>query len=244
MTQEIQTTGGPGEQQHTLVTYAMLAGLTPLIPVPFVDDLAKDFFRRRLVETLAASRRLPLPPGTIRELTAERGGCALGGCLGQVLIYPLKKLLAKLFFFLEWKRVLDLTSQIYHFGYLVDCALQDGYLTGPRARPVEQVRQAIEAVTRAAPIRPVESAVAATFRQSRAALSAAVAELGRHFQGQSGKAACSHAEATLGAVEEQERRNLSGVAEALQRRLQSLPDAHFLRLREQLRQQLEPGRLE
>lgn len=238
MTQEIQATGGPGAQQGTLTTYAVLTGLTPLIPIPFVDDFARDYFRRRLVHTLAASRGVPLPRNVVDGLIAERGGCALGGCLGQVLFWPFKKFFRLVFFFLEWKRTLDLTSQTYHFGFLVDCALQDGYLVGPGARSVEQVRGAIEAVCRAAPTRPVESAVAATFRQSRSVLSAAVGELVRRFQGISGRADRSRVEATLGTAEEQEWHRVSGVAEALQDRLKAVPDAHFQRLRAQLRQHL------
>src|SRR5436305_880777 len=39
--------------QRGLIAHAVLAGLTPLIPVPVVDDLAKNYFRRRLVRRLA-----------------------------------------------------------------------------------------------------------------------------------------------------------------------------------------------
>lgn len=238
MNRENPASGRPEDPHGTLVTYAVLAGLTPLIPIPFVDDLAKDYFRKRLVQSLAASRQVMLPRGTVDALTAERQGCLLGGCLGQILIYPLRKLFSKIFFFLEWKRVLDLTSQTYHFGYLVDCALADGYLSGPQARSLDEVRLAIEAVCREAPIRPIESAVAATFRQSRAALSGAVEEFSRRFQETTGGGKRARVEATLEAVEAQERRQVAGVAEALQDRLKAVPDAHFQRLREQLRQRL------
>jgi hypothetical protein len=238
MTRETPPPGGPEDLHGTLVSYAVLTGLTPLIPVPFVDDLAKDFFRRRLVESLAAARRQPLAPGAVEALTAERSGCVLGGCLGQLVIYPLKKLFSKVFFFLEWKRVLDLTSQTYHFGYLVGCALDEGYLSATSPRTVAEVRLAIDAVCREAPIRPVESAVAATFRQSRSALNAAVGEFSRLFRETTGRGKRDRVEATLNAVEAQERRQVAGVAEALQNRLRAVPDAHFQRLREQLRQRL------
>jgi len=238
MNREIQATGRPEDPHGTLVTYAVLTGLTPLIPIPFVDDLAKDYFRKRLVNALAESRRAPLPRGAVDGLTAERQGCLLGGCLGQVLIYPLRKLFSKIFFFLEWKRVLDLTSQTYHFGYLVDCAFQEGYLGGPNARSIDELRLAIEAVCREAPIRPIESAVAATFRQSRTVLSGVVGEFARRFQQTGGRGQQARVEATLDAVEAEERRQVAGVAEALQDRLRGVPDAHFQRLREQLRQRL------
>jgi len=238
MDEPIKSDGRPDDPHGTLVTYAVLAGLTPLIPIPFVDDLAKDYFRKHLVNVLAESRRVSLPRGAVDALTAERQGCLVGGCLGQILIYPLKKLFTKLFFFLEWKRVLDLTSQTYHFGYLVDCALAEGYLAGPRARSIDEVRLAIEAVCREAPIRPVESAVAATFRQSRAVLSGAVEEFASRFRETAGRGKRARVEATLDAVEAQERRQVAGVAEALQDRLKAVPDAHFQSLRQQLRRRL------
>ena len=50
----VQTGEAGGRQQRGLVTYSVLAGLTPLIPVPFVDDLVKNYFRRRLLRSLAA----------------------------------------------------------------------------------------------------------------------------------------------------------------------------------------------
>lgn len=238
MLRESQASGGPGDPQAALATYAVLTGLTPLIPIPFVDDLARDYSRRRLVHALAAHRGIPLPAGAVEALTTERGGCLVGGCLTQALIYPLRKIFAKVFIFLEWKRALDLTSQTYHFGYLVDCALQDGYLGGSSRRSVDEVRQAIEAVCRAAPVRPVESAVAATFRQSKSALTGAVGELSRRFKGLTGRAERARVEATLASAEEQERKQVAGVAAALQERLRAVPDAHFQRLREQLRNRL------
>ena len=43
----------PPNNQGTIATHAVLAGLTPLIPVPVVDDIAKNYFRRRMVRGLA-----------------------------------------------------------------------------------------------------------------------------------------------------------------------------------------------
>ena len=59
--------------QRGLVTHAVLVGLTPLIPVPVVDDLTKNYFRRRLVRRLAASSG--------RGLTEAELGALLDGAL-------------------------------------------------------------------------------------------------------------------------------------------------------------------
>jgi hypothetical protein len=87
--QELERAGEPGARQRTLVTHAVLTGLTPLIPVPLVDDLVKSYFRKRLVRSLAASAGRALSEEELEALTSERGGGGLGGCLTTVLVSPL-----------------------------------------------------------------------------------------------------------------------------------------------------------
>src|SRR5919201_2781678 len=109
--------------QRGLVAHAVLVGLTPLIPVPVVDDLAKNYFRRRLVRRLAAASGRGLTEAELGALLSEPGGGCVRGCLGAVLIYPLKAVFRKVFYFLEWKRAVDLASRTYHFGYIVNYSM-------------------------------------------------------------------------------------------------------------------------
>lgn len=238
MRPESQNPAAPGADQGALLSYAVLTGLTPLIPIPFVDDLAKGYFRRRLVHTLAMGHGVRLTPEAVQGLSSEPQGCLVSGCLSQVFLYPLRKIFRKIFYFLEWKRALDLTSQTYHFGYLVDCALRDGYVGPSGSRSVEEVRRAIEAVCREAPIKPIEGAVAATFRQSKSVLTSAVRSLERSLRSLTGRPQAAEVEAKLESVEEQERQEVAGVAQALGSRLQAVPQAHFQALRDQLRARL------
>jgi hypothetical protein len=224
--------------QRPLLTYALLVGLTPMIPIPFVDDVAREYFRKRLVSALAAGRSVTLAPEAVAALASEPSGCLVTGCLSQLFLFPLRLIFRTLFFFLEWKRVLDLTSQTYHFGYLVDCALEEGYLRqGSRHRP-ETVRQAITEVCREAPIRPVEAAIAGSLRQSRGALKGAIALLIERLREVAGGRSRRAVEEKLDTVDEEERRQVAGVVENLQNRMQGVPDAHFQRLREALRARL------
>src|ERR1044072_3553735 len=68
--------GGP---QHVLVTHAVLTGLTPLIPVPLVDDLVKNYFRKRLVRSLAASAGRVLRDEELRGLASGPASGGVGG---------------------------------------------------------------------------------------------------------------------------------------------------------------------
>jgi uncharacterized protein (DUF697 family) len=233
-------------RQRTLLAHALLTGLTALIPVPLADDLAKSHMRRRLVRLLAQAHGRELSEGTLEALAREpgRGGC-LGGCLAQAFTYPLKKIFRKVFFVLEWKRAVDLTSYTYHWGYLLDYALQEGLVgsaaAGQNARPsVEELRAALEAACRETPTQPVEGAVRATLRQSRAALLSAARRMQAGLSRGAGRADEPAAGAGEPAPEpEGALSQVSGVAARLQQRIASgVPEAHFRELRDRFRAHL------
>jgi hypothetical protein len=52
------------------------------------------------------------------------------GCLtviGSMIIRPVKELFREIFFWLEWKRGIDLATSSYYFGYLLDYIFEQGY---------------------------------------------------------------------------------------------------------------------
>ena len=222
------------------MTHAVLTGLTPLIPVPFLDDVVKNYFRRRLVRQLAASHGRQLSAAELDALAGEDDGGCLRGCVTTVLVYPLKKVFAKVFYFLEWKRAADLTSHTYHFGYLVEYALRPG----PDGRSLVDVRgaadvgAAILGVVREAPIKPVEGAVSATFRQSRKVLRGGAELLGSSLRRLSRRAPREQVAEAIKEVEPREEREIAPVVSRLQRSIAAVPEEHFARLRSQLRARL------
>jgi len=233
--------GGAG--RRTLVTHAVLTGLTPLIPVPLVDDMVKSYFRKRLVRSLASSAGRPLSDAELDALTAEREGGCLRGCLLTAIVYPLKAVFRKVFYFLEWKRAADLTSRTYHFGYLVGYALRPGagrpsHLDAYGARATGE---AIEAVCREAPIKPLEAVIGTTFLKSKGVLKGAAALLA----GSVGRAPARPEQVAeaVERVEPEEERELDPVVTRLQRSIGSVPEEHFRHLRERLdaRLGLTPG---
>ncbi|MDQ3918376.1 MAG: hypothetical protein M3348_07845 [Acidobacteriota bacterium] len=235
---KLQTSEAGG--QRGLVAHAVLVGLTPLIPVPLVDDLAKNYFRRRLVRRLAASSGRALSDAELGALLKEEGRGCLRGCLAAVLVYPLKSAFRKLFYFLEWKRAVDLASRTYHFGYLTAYALRPraGGATLVDLCGAETVGRAIGAVCREAPIKPVETVVAGTFRGSRRALRAAANLLASPLRGRARPEEVAEA---IEQVEPQEEREIEPVVTRLQRSIASVPEEHFRTLRERLDARLGLG---
>ncbi len=224
--------------QHWLATYAVLVGLTPLIPVPLLDDLVKSYFRKRLVRSLAASAGRPLTDEELNALASEPEGGCLRGCVATALVYPLKAVFRKIFYFLEWKRAVDLTSRTYHFGYLVAHALRrrEGAPSLLDAHGARAVNEAIEAVCREAPIKPLESAVGGTFRKSKGVLRSAAALLSGSLRRQPARP--EHVAEAIESVEPEEERELQPVVTRLQRSLASVPDEHFRALRASLEARL------
>lgn len=224
--------------QRTIVTYSVLAGLTPLIPVPFVDDLAKAYFKRRMVRLMAKDRGQTLSVEDIKTLADDKDSGCLIGCLTAVTIYPLKKIFRKIFFFLEWKRAIDTVSHTYYQGYLVDYALGENWLMPTRPIPAERVRSSIDSVLRQVNTSLIERAVVETFRQSKSALKSAAGLLKRALGGLSRKTSEEQVERAIESIEQQEEREVEGIVSQLMQSIQQIPSDHFERIKAMLAKEL------
>ncbi len=133
----------PSRDLRRLVADSVLTGLCPLIPVPLLDDWARDLLRKRLVARLAAVAGAALADGDATILACgyrppSLGGCA-AGCLRSLLVQPIvflvnlifRKLMRKVFFFLTVKDAVDTFSQTFHEAYLLRHALALGLLREP-----------------------------------------------------------------------------------------------------------------
>jgi hypothetical protein len=232
-----------GAQQHVLVMHSVLTGLTPLIPVPLLDDLVKNYFRKRLVRSLAAAAGRALSDEELSALASEPESGCLRGCATTVLIYPLKAIFRKIFYFLEWKRAVDLTSRTYHFGYLVGHVLRRREGDAPSlldTHGARAVNEAIEAVCREAPIKPLESVVGGTFSKSKGVLRSAAALLSRSLRRQPPRP--ERVAEAIESVEPEEERELQPVVTRLQRSIGSIPEEHFRSLRDALEARLNQNR--
>jgi hypothetical protein len=226
--------------QRTIITHSVLLGLTPLIPIPVVDDLAQRYFQRRMIKSLATAHGIQLDTEHLDALASDRGGqgCVLG-CLSLVIIYPLKKIFRKVFYFLEWKRAVDLASTTYHYGYLIDYLFSAWGHPASTGRAIAEVRDAIDAVCREAPIKPLESAIKGTFRQSKGVLMSGAGLLERSFRRIMGKADENRVAQAVESVEVEEEREIEGVVDRLERQVNEIPSGHFETLKAQLAARLK-----
>ncbi len=139
MTAESETAGTAGLRRQ--VGYSLVTGLTHLIPVPFLDDWAKDLLRQRQAMELARDRGVHLTGAEGKILACGHHpptarGC-VRGCLFALVVIPVEllfkvffnKIVRKVLFFLTVKDVIDTFSRTLHEGYLLRHALKLGALT-------------------------------------------------------------------------------------------------------------------
>ncbi len=127
----------------TILVHALLAGLTPLIPIPFLDDWVKSIFLRRMVRQVASARGVALGNAEVEALLQEDfwNGCVEGCAYG--VLYLLRELFSKIFFWIEWQRAFNLVSFTYYTGFLLDAALLDGYPLRDSPEAAARLRDAI-----------------------------------------------------------------------------------------------------
>lgn len=109
---------------------ATLAGLSVLIPVPFVDDAFESFFRGRIPGAVARSRGRELPRD-VRAALGEEDAAGQGGCAAIPLRLTLglvKRLSRKLLYFLTVKTATDRLSHYWYRAFLIDHMLTAGHL--------------------------------------------------------------------------------------------------------------------
>ncbi|MCB1057109.1 MAG: hypothetical protein KDD11_16525 [Acidobacteria bacterium] len=172
--------------------YALLAGLCPLIPIPFLDDKALDWVRRRMLyEQLRGAAGGPPASASVRVLAGSDEGSFLEGCwsgcfvlpLVKLVVYLVRKVFSKILILLTLNQCVERFSETFHLGYLVHHALGRGDLgaaawqgasTGSR-----RVREAIRETLDEIDPRPVRQLVSRTLRGSRRLLLGASRVLGR-----------------------------------------------------------------
>jgi hypothetical protein len=213
--------GPPSQHSPVVLTFAVAAGLTLLIPVPFVDDLAKSLVHRRMVREIAERRGVLLTDVAVRALADDPPSPLAKKVATAVVVYPLKKIFKKTFFVLAGKDAVDTVSQTYHLGYLVDMALEKRW---HESRSPERIRESIARACKDVGTSPVEKAIGTVYQRSRAAL----VTLARKVRGGAAPATDIHVETG----------DAPGFFAELRAALANVPADHFNRLRARVESEL------
>lgn len=226
-----------GANQRQIILHAVLSGLTPLIPVPLVDDLVKGYFQRRMVRKLAAAYRQGLSDTDVETLADDQNSGCLSGCLTTMLLLPLKAVFRKIFFFLEWKRAVDIVSRNYYQGFLIEYALAENWLA---VRSAKDIRSAIDFVLGQLNTSLIERSVKGVFNQSQAVLRNAARLFENRLLRLRRRPSQTQVAEVIESIQPQEEEEIAGIVGQLENSINQIPADHFEKLRMQLASVLFP----
>jgi len=136
---------------------ATCAGLTALIPLPFVDLVFEYYFRHRMPGAIARAREREVEPQVLQRLGRRRlGGGPLAGCLMvpvMVVKYIVKKLWRKIIYIFAIADAGSQVSEYWHRAYLVDHMVKAGHLAS--GTDVDRAIRTFEQVLRDTDTSPV-----------------------------------------------------------------------------------------
>ncbi|HHH27405.1 MAG TPA: hypothetical protein ENK57_03515 [Polyangiaceae bacterium] len=232
----------PTDHQSLLLTHTTFVALTPLIPLPFVDDMVQGRLERRMVRLLAEAHGLRIWEEEIKILAHGPRKSVVAGIAKGVVLAPFKKILRKVFIVLTGKKMVDLATQTYHVGWLLDLAFARGWCSPAGPHHAREIRAAIERVLAQVPLAtsPVTRALEAGYDSSREALG----DLFEMVQAQMGVLRREPRDDQVdGIVDDVERHGVMGkIVEQLRHALVDVPEEHFVDLERRLAGEL--GELE
>ena len=136
--------------ESKLARNAIGVGLCALIPLPWIDELAKRALLRSSFRDLGLTLARPLPSAVVSTLAEDRTSLLLG-CLVALVWWPIKKIFRTILYFLTIKDLLDWMCEAALRGEMVRMALSRGLLPERAA----EVRDAMDAVIEAHTASPV-----------------------------------------------------------------------------------------
>jgi hypothetical protein len=204
--------------QREILVHAVLTGLTPLIPIPFMDGWALDRVQARMARQIGETHGVELPEAHARVLGKETGrNLGLLGIPKKLAFYPIKRIFRTVLFVLLIKDMADVMSRTYRVGYLLDHAFSGGRTN----LPPETLRTAVDDVCRRVDTAPLRRAVVSMFAQSRDLVRDAV----RAVRAWAGKG--------------EPPGEVDAMADRLGYAVQALPREHFEKLRAELDEVLD-----
>ena len=230
-------------RDSSLLTPVVLIGASALVPVPFLDDIAKAYLEKRLFRLLAEKEGLELSKEEQSHLTQHPGsGCCLVGCLGSALIYPFKKVLRKVFFFLEIKRSVDQSTTALAQAYLFRLTLRnDLWRPGGPVESADVVRESIQAACHSQGVKPLETAIRHGFEGAKGTLSDFASKLADKVSGADDSE--EKISSVVDRLEEEETEELKGLTRSLSDSLNDVSQPYLEKFSATFEKQLQAAQI-
>lgn len=122
-------------EQFQWVVYrdATLAGLSALLPVPYLDDTIEARFREQMVRSIAAAREIDLSDAVVARVNTRKTGMRtrIKGLFLKPFLLPLRwitKTWSKMLYVLTVRRAVNTLAHYWRRAYLLDYMVCMGYL--------------------------------------------------------------------------------------------------------------------
>ena len=103
----------------SVMYHSLLIGAALFVPVPFLDDRLATFLWKHMVSDLAKSHNRNLTKEQILALSYQSRFALSDGCMFLLRRF-FRELLQEILFFLEWRRAINLATDAYYSGYLLN----------------------------------------------------------------------------------------------------------------------------
>ena len=230
-------------RDSSLLSHVVLIGASALIPIPFLDDLTKGFLQRRLLTSIAEREGLQLEKQDCQHLQhKESSGCCALGCLSSAILYPLKRVLRKLFFFLEIKRAVDQSTTALAQAWLLQLTLRKGmWQPNSHSADTQALRRAIQKSCRHNGVKPLELAFRQGFKGAKGTFQSFASKFTRDF-----KTDEREIEVAVNDFENQQKNELENLSQKLSGSLDQVSSSYLenfvLNFQEQLTKELAAPR--
>jgi hypothetical protein len=103
----------------TVMYHSLLIGAALFVPIPFLDDRLATFLWKHMVADLAKSHKRELTKEQLLALSYTARFALSDGCLvvGKRIF---REIFQEILFFLEWRRAINLATDAYYSGYLLN----------------------------------------------------------------------------------------------------------------------------
>lgn len=103
----------------TVIYHSLLIGAALFVPIPFLDDRLATFLWKHMVSDLAKSNHRNLTKEQIQILSYQSRFGLSDGCL-YIIVRFFTELVQQILFLLEWRKAINLATDAYYSGYLLN----------------------------------------------------------------------------------------------------------------------------
>jgi hypothetical protein len=154
----------------TVMYHSLLIGAALFVPIPFLDDKLASFLWKHMISDLAKSHNKIMTREQLLALSYQSRFALSDGCLlvGKRFF---RELFQEILFFLEWRRAINLATDAYYSGYLLnELFAYEGF----DPAKAEQYDVALQKAKQGINMKLVRGAFKNTFRSGRGVLASIV----------------------------------------------------------------------